>query len=257
MNREQFIALLAQLQALGTLPDQMLGALSVNGVENLPEVLRAPYQTLKDQVNAILAKLPATDAVPAALEASYALNALQSMTQHVAEVHAMLKSRFAEHFTGLASVTALNAKVEEFEGRLTRGELLTPAQAQELAQNSVREFEVQFNARTQRRATRQAALSTAGLPAAPDAVLDDPNDDGFNTALEGAKGRLSALSGVGLTLASAPELVTPALWDAACHANTLAMASQFKATLKTQPNLFLGGAPEPKPKPAAPKRVLA
>ncbi|MHB1308288.1 MAG: hypothetical protein ACYDC1_06275 [Limisphaerales bacterium] len=247
--REQILKALEEMRSIGQLPETLLKAMSLNSAEELPATLKGAYESLKGQINAVLAKMPTTDQVPAALDAGYALNHIRAMMSHVAEVAGLVKAQFLALQSVANTQTSLNSRVSELEGQLESGELLTKAQATELANQAAANAGPAavgaYQAEQGRRTARLQVLNTHGIPetAVPEAVFG-AEDEAFDVAITQAAERKQALEGKGMTLAVCGLLVAPALFDDAAYklAETFATESLPQLAAKPAPaaatNLF-------------------
>lgn len=186
-----------------------------------PNFLGEPWRShlleLKGQINASLEALPPTDQAPAANEAHWGLMSLQRTLLGVQSIINALKqtvqSKNGEIAAAHASVSGL---VDSgVQAKLTSGEYVSKVDAENLAKNARTEGETAGFNRGKLLADRRSALAVAGLPVevaghAPEAILLGEEKE-FNAARDAAKDRVTKLSGIGLTVASASMLSLP--WE--------------------------------------------
>ncbi len=170
------ILITAAVASLGELRTSLQG-LDLTGI---PAPLAAQVKEMKDALDASLAKLAPTDAVPAALDASYALNSLAHTLRRVTE--------FAE--STMSQLRAMAQKLEpqslalnELKGRVDRGDLLEVAEVERRVQVGIARLD-----------GRRAELVKLGLPTPPMHVLLG-SDEVFALTSKEAQRRLGEVSG--------------------------------------------------------------
>jgi hypothetical protein len=164
---------------------------ALNGaLEKLPEALRTQFSGVKESINNILKDLPPTDQVPAALDASYVLQHFASMFERIQDYTARLSGM-------MDGLTAKATAMHELDAKVKAGELLEKAAVQDLIEQAREAGAAQV--RPEIIATRKTALELAGLPAAPENVLELSAAD-FDTARSRAQKNVEALKAKGLSL---------------------------------------------------------
>jgi len=170
-------------------------SIALNGViDSLPEGVRAEWQSLKDGLNATLAKLAPTDQVPAALEAGYALNRFSSAFADFVSYTDMLRDRLVAMG---ASLTKQTVALNGFETQLASGDLMPKEKFTPLIDAARSEGAATGLAGVT--AARRSMIALAGLPEATPAILALGVAE-FDAAVTLARGQVTTLAGKGLTL---------------------------------------------------------
>lgn len=163
----------------------------------IPDAFRAQYTSLKDGVNNVLKQLSSvpTDQVPAAMEASYALN-------HMAYCLSSIKEMYENAVTGLnkmiSELTPKAQLAQQLSGQIERDELL----GGEKLTNRIKE--AADKARTEERdrmiilGKRRQLLASANLPVPADDTVLEGEDKVFTDRQSTATNRLKKLGEVGI-----------------------------------------------------------
>lgn len=172
---------------------------ALNGLlDKAPAAIKAELQALYDSLNAQLAKLPPLEQVPAAQEAGWALNALSDAWAHMQEYTTGILGRLQKMQTEMsAQVTELNALHEQ----VANGELVAKIKVTELCAAARTEGDAAGRQAVlpDLRALRGQIVALAGLPGAPDAVLELAQAP-FEAAVTAAKDNVAKLADKGLKL---------------------------------------------------------
>lgn len=169
--------------------------LALNGIiDKLPEGVRAEWQAMKDKLDAMLSKLKPTDQVPAALDASYALNSFAGTVASMLDYADSLRERLKLLAADLVDkTTALNG----FEQKIKDGQLLTKAMVDAAIATAKNEATAALMPSIV--SIRKGMIATCGLPEAEDGILNLPQAD-FDARLTQAKTNLTAMTGKGFAL---------------------------------------------------------
>ena len=168
---------------------------AMNGlIDKMPEPLKTEFMALKNGLNDTLSKLKLIDAVPAATEASYALNSFASTINYMMEYADGLRTRLA----GILEDSNKKAlAVQGFETQIEKGELMhkdkfTPLidTAREEGKNKAMELVA---------STRKSMIALAGLPEAGQDILALGATE-FDAAVTQAKSNIELLKKKGLVL---------------------------------------------------------
>lgn len=173
MNPKQLLtAILAYFQTAKS-------ALNID-LAGVPDEMKALITRLKTDMDAALAALPPIDQVPAALEASQALNWISDTVRRMQEFSASMMEGVTKLRNDLVlKATALNA----LETRVTNGELVESTEVQR-----------QMAEYRKLSALRRQEMQTCGLPVP---VMDDilqGTDDEWKQKITEAKGRREKLA---------------------------------------------------------------
>jgi hypothetical protein len=182
--------LVAAVQAWGVEHQTAMNGL----IDKMPDGLKTEWLALKSGLNDILAKLKPIDAVPAAMDASYALNSFARTINDLMEYADNFRTRMGNFTTELnQKTTALNG----LEKKITDGDLLpkdkyTPLIDTAREDGSKKTMELVT-------ATRKTLIALAGLPDADPATLALGVPE-FDAAVNTAKANLETLKKKGLVL---------------------------------------------------------
>lgn len=184
--------LLAYIREFGTAQ-----VVALNGLlDKVPENLKAEYIAMRDRMNTLLAGLKPLDQVPAAQDASFALNSFARTLNDIFEYADIFRTRLegiAKDLQG--KQTSLNG----FEEQVKNGDLVSKDKVELAKTSAVDEAVKPFKAEIA--ALRKNSIALCGLPDAPDSVLA-ADAAAFDTALTQAKKNLGVLTGKGLALKS-------------------------------------------------------
>ena len=193
-NTEQYRALLKKnrefFEGLNTTLHGML--------EHLPEGARTQINAIKTSVNAVLEKMPATDQVPATMDAACALN-------YLAEALARTNEMAIQITDGLRKMqddwtSSLNNRIQEaITSKLTSGDFLEKQKATDLVTEAHRAGRTEALNEVKVVETRRTALATAGLPIPAEEILKLTEDD-FKARQDKAKDHAEKLKATGLSL---------------------------------------------------------
>lgn len=197
--------------------------------DKVPEEFRPQFASIRQKVDDVLAGLAQspTTQVPAAQEASYALNhlayALASMKELYDGAMETLNGMIKNYTPKLQELTALN-------GRIEKGELLGDEAAQKRIDEAVGKTRTEERNRAELLAKRRALLAKANLPVpATDAVLDG-DEKAFEGVRSTAENRSKTLNEEGFcTQLNAEQLADLAYGGEKIYATMLGMARAVKA----------------------------
>lgn len=183
-------------------------ATALQGImDKLPEALKPDFKRLKDDIDEQLRKLAPTDQVPAALDASYALQSLSSTLERVNEYATGLIKKVRDMTETLATQTSA---LQGFNDRVTSGELVTKATATELCGTARKE--ALDSMKPTILAMRKQQVELAGLPMPTDELLgsDEPV---FAARFGEAKANLVAFGKRGLKVGGkGTAIITDMAW---------------------------------------------
>lgn len=242
-QRTLLVEALTALAGLKELPGTLLTSLNLTNEADLPDVLKAPYISLKEFINSALAKLTPVDQVPASLDASYALNTVGNLLEQIGLITGAIKQQYA----ALVLNAVEKAELASLNARVLSGDLVAKAQVDTLiaaARTDAANVAVAaYQGRQKKLSDRTAqAVTVVGLNSVPEAVLLIDDDAAYVAELEAAKARMAGLGEIGLALNGVPEndaVVTEAAWDE----NAFKTLKRFSVAVrpKAAANLFAGG----------------
>jgi hypothetical protein len=161
-------------------------------MDKLPDALKPDFQKLKSDLNAQLEKLAPLDQVPAALDASYALQSLSGALERIQEYATELTKRLSAMTQSLADkATALQG----FEDKLKAGALITKEAATELC--GAARTEALNSVKPTIASMRKQQIELAGLPVPAEELLGLPEAD-YTPRFDAAKANVEALTKRGL-----------------------------------------------------------
>lgn len=203
-------------------------------MDKLPEAMRPDFKKLYDDLNGQLKKLAPTDQVPAALDASYALQSFCNAMERMQEYAMQATQRLA---TMAQDITAKTTALQGWEKKVTDGLLLTKEAATELCGLARKETSDAF--KPQLLAMRKQQVELAKLPMPTDELLG-LDDKEFTPLFEAAKLNVKALADKGCTLAGrGAGIVKELAW---------AKTEEFNGRLKNFEDV-LGTGTERRPEP--------
>lgn len=183
---------------------------AVNGLtDELSEPLLTMFKGLKDEYNAILSKLPLTDAVPAAQEASWHLNSFLSCLTSTQALLSYMTTRLGQVKAATNSAVDEKQIQSAIDARVASGDLV-PKDKVTMLCSAAKDTGVQEEksraaqekaAADQRAATiasRKQVLATNGLPIPQDEQVLLGTDDEFAAAQKRVKAQADRLIGIGV-----------------------------------------------------------
>lgn len=227
---------------------------ALNGLlDKVPENLKSEYLGLRDQMNGLLTKLPPLDQVPAANEASWALNSFANTIGNLFQYIEDFRVRFDGMIGKMTSAqTALNGLNEQ----VTKGELLPKDKVQLAVDGAVTNAVAPLKAEIA--AMRKSAVSLCGLPDAPDTVLGAASAD-FEGALAQAKTNLATCVAKGMALdAKGDNFIRKTVWGTAeaLNGEMKTIEEMIGTFTKVTGDPFKGTpSPAPAPTPAPTKKL--
>lgn len=180
-------------------------------LDYLDEPLKSAFVKVKTDINTVLAGLPETDKVPAALNSGDLLRSLMYTFQMAQQMMTGLSeySKQARSEMQLAK-NSLTGEVEKAVGlKVTAGELIKKADLQGHIDTAVTAARTEFTQGTKLLSDRRQLLTTASLPIPADAKLLG-KDEEFNPRKDSAKNRAELLKPYKV---DANQLIT-LCWDA-------------------------------------------
>lgn len=202
-------------------------------IDKLPESMRPDFLKLKKDLDETLSKLPPTDQVPAALDASYALQsfgyAMERMQQFALDATNKLQSMVGKFAETNGSLEAINKKVAD-------GLLITKEAATELCGTARKE--ALDSVKPTILSMRKQQVELAGLPLPADDVLGLAEAD-YTPRFDTAKKNLDALVKRGFKAAGkGAGLVKDLAWLG---------ATEFAGKLTSYEDVLGGERPAPDP----------
>jgi hypothetical protein len=167
-------------------------------MDKLPDTLKGEIKALHDSLNEKLKSLPPIEQVAGAQQASWALECLSDTVQRVQTYAQGLFARLEQLGTEYAGkMTELNALKQQTED----GTFVSKDKAKELAATARQDGakEATDRLKPELLGVRRKAIELAGLPPAPDAILELPQAD-FDPRLDAAKANVTKLGEKGLKL---------------------------------------------------------
>jgi hypothetical protein len=233
----------------------------ISGLEDiLEEPLKTKFSEVKTQINAMLASLPETDKVPAAMASNdilqRLLGVLSTAQMMIANLNETAKSAQSQLASTRASMTdevnkAITAKV-------TAGELFTKDNHDKLVGDATSAASTAAKAaamaETKRIGDRRQILTTASIPVPGDELLLK-EDVEFEAAKTTAVKRIAELKPFGL--AAERQLALAWNTDEAAYANTLTLMQEVsaKASKGSGANGFINRPPSGDGNTGKPKRA--
>lgn len=222
-------------------------------LDYLEEPLKGKFLEVKNQINAMLAGLPETDKVPAALDSNLVLQQLlsilgcaQSMMTNLTEAAKGANEKLA------ATRASLGQDIEAaITAKVTAGDLVKKADAETRVTNAVNQARSDFQQEQRIVSERRLALNSLSLPVPADDKLTGKDED-FNARRDTAKARIDKLKEFKI----APERLVTLAWntDQAAFEQTLELLKDAAGAAKTgKPNAFI--TPTSKQEPDLKKRV--
>lgn len=150
-------------------------------------------------------------------------------------------------------LAAARASLNDFRAKVDAGELLPKARVDELVNLGRDQAITEERQRTASLNTRRQQIQEAGLPAAPDEVLNTP-DDQFATCLAQAKQGLEAATKMGITLAKAPATLAGIVWSPTPEGMTASLNAAKELLAPHQPGSYTPANSMAAPRPKA--RIL-
>jgi len=223
---------------------------ALNGLlEKVPGNLKAEYEGMRDRLNALLAKLPPLDQVPAANEAGWALNSFARTITELFEYMDVSWKRIDGMASALADKTmALNGLNE----RVTKGELVDKATSQGAVDAAVTAALKPLQAEIA--GMRKSQVALCKLPEAPDAILNGTTE-AFTAALAQAQKNLEVCTKRGFAVGGKGDaFIKKSVWmdsTAFQGENQILedLAESLKVKLPGGADPFVGGTPSAQPKP--------
>jgi hypothetical protein len=163
-------------------------------LDYLEEPLKSSFIKVKNDINTMLAGLPETDKVPAALDTNYLLRQLMSTFQMAQSMMSSL-NQFSQQ-TRNEMQLAKNSLTTEIEkavtAKVTAGELVKKADVESRINTAVETARTEFGTKTKLVSDRRTLLTTASLPVPGDDRLLG-KDEEFNPRKDLAKTRAELL----------------------------------------------------------------